>query len=439
MKKVPLLALAALVCGVLSAEYLEIAPTETRSYKVGEPVTFTVTGWADKTAKMTSGTVRISLRDSGWSGAKIADDVVIDFAKGNPATFTVALNRPGFILVSPAPRKSADGKKIEWMTRDRAKPALGGAAVEPEKIRPGAECPADFDEFWRKNLELFKKAEIVLSDDVPAAQRRRGYKVSRITVKFPGGTGMIDGFLLIPEKPGKYPAMAGVPGAGPGWVRSSGGRIPIGRPTIELWLNVHPFPTAATIEEQKARAFEYRQKHLNNTGYWLYRAENRDEYIYRNVWSAVSRAIDYVAELPEFDGKNFAILGHSQGGGSALAVGSLNPHITCIMASVPALCDHGGWKLGRQEGWPMIHTRLKGKADAASGYFDGANFAARIKVPTVVSAGYVDLTCSPASVYAAYNMIRAPKTMVPLYHHGHYLHPDYRQKAEECMRKTFGK
>lgn len=439
MKKLLFSALAAFVCGVLSAEYLEIAPTEERSFKVGEPVTFTVTGWADKTKKMESGTVSISLRDSGWSGKKIADNVVIDFAKGNPATFTVSLPRPGFILASPVPRKDADGKKIEWQTRDRTKPALGGAAVEPEKILPGAECPADFDEFWRKNLELFKNAEIVLSDDIAPAQKRPGYKVSRITVKFPGGDGMIDGFLLIPEKPGKYPAMAGVPGAGPGWVRSSGGRIPIGRPTIELWLNVHPVPTAATLDEQKQRVLDYRKNHLNNIGYWLYRAENRDEYIYRNVWSAVSRAIDYVAALPEFDGKNFAVVGHSQGGGSALALGCLNPHITCVMASVPALCDHGGWKAGRQEGWPMLHTRLKGKADAASGYFDGANFAARIKVPTVVSAGYVDLTCSPASVYAAYNMIKAPKTMVPLYHHGHYLHPDYRKKAAECMTKVFGK
>ena len=221
MKKILFSVLAAFACGALVAEYLEIAPTEERSFKVGEPVTFTVTGWADKTQKMTSGTVSISLRDSGWSGAKIADNVVIDFAKGNPATFTAKLSRPGFILASPAPRKSADGKKIEWQTRDRAKPALGGAAVEPEKIRPGVECPADFDEFWRKNLELFKNAEIVLSDDIAASQRQPGYKVSRITVKFPDGDGMIDGFLLIPEKPGKYPAVAGVPGAGPGWVRSS--------------------------------------------------------------------------------------------------------------------------------------------------------------------------------------------------------------------------
>ena len=434
MKKTLFSALALLFCGALAAARLDIVPTEFRSYKVGEPVTFTVTALDDQKQKMTEGTVTIAVRDSGTNGKKIIDDVVIDFAKTNPVTFTAKLDRPGFILAVPSPGKTADGKEIRW--ENRPLPSLGGAAVEPEKIQPGAECPADFDEFWRKALEEFKNAEVVLSD--APAQKRDGYKVSRITVKFPDGSGAVDGFLSIPDKPGKYPAIAGVPGAGPGTVRSTG-HISIGKPAIELWLNVHNFPTADTAEEQKRRAFEYRKKFLNNTGYWLYQAENRDQYIYRKVWPALSRAIDHIAALPEFDGRHFAVSGHSQGGGTALAVGSLNPHITCILASVPALCDHGGWKFDRQAGWPQLHVALKGKADAASGYFDAANFASRIKVPTVVSAGYVDTTCSPSSVYAAFNQIKADKTMVELYRAGHTLTPDFRKAAQQLLEKEFSK
>ena len=426
-------ALTLLFCGALVAATIDIVPTEFRSYKVGEPVTFTVTAWESKGRKLSSGSVTIAVRESGTSGKKIGGDVVIDFAKTNPATFTAKLDRPGFILAVPAPGKTADGGKIPW--EPRAGRPLAGAAVEPEKLRPGTECPADFDEFWRKAVAEFKNAEVVLSD--APAQKRNGYKVSRITVKFPDGSGMIDGFLSIPEKPGRYPAIAGVPGAGPGTVRSTG-HLTAGRPAIEMWLNVHNFPTADTPEEQKRRAFEYRKKFLSNA-YWWHQAENRDRYIYRKVWPALSRAIDYVAALPEFDGKHFAVSGHSQGGGTALAVGSLNPHIICILASVPALCDHGGWKLGRQAGWPQLHTALKGKADAASGYFDAANFAARIKVPTVVSAGYIDTTCSPSSVYAAFNQIRAPKTMVPLYRAGHTSTPEFRKAAQKLLTEQFAK
>jgi len=433
MKKSLFSAFAILLCGGLSAARLDIVPTELRSYKVGEPVTFTVAALDNKNQQMNAGSVTIAVRDSGSGGKKIMDDVVIDFAKNNPATFTAKLSRPGFILAIPSPGKTADGKTFRW--DNKPQPSLGGAAVEPEKLQPGAECPADFDEFWRKSLDEFKKAEVVLAD--APAQKRPGYKVSRITVKFPDGSGAIDGFLSIPEKPGKYPAIAGVPGAGPGTVRSAG-HISTGKPAIELWLNVHTFPTADHAAEQKKRFAEYNAK-FPGKAYYRHQADNRDRYIYRKVWSALSRAIDYVAALPEFDGKHFAVSGGSQGGGTALAVGALNPRVSCIMASVPAMCDHGGWKLDRQAGWPQLHNALKGKADNTSGYFDAANFAARIKVPTLISAGYVDLVCSPSSVYAAYNRIKAEKKLVPLYRAGHTTHADYVAEAKKFLTEQFGK
>ena len=52
-------------------------------------------------------------------------------------------------------------------------------------------------------------------------------------------------------------------------------------------------------------------------------------------------------------------------------------------------------------------------------YFDGANFARGIKVPVLMSVGYIDTTCSPSSCYAAFNNLAGEKTMYHMYRGGH--------------------
>ena len=44
-------------------------------------------------------------------------------------------------------------------------------------------------------------------------------------------------------------------------------------------------------------------------------------------------------------------------------------------------------------------------AETFAPYFDGANFAARIRCPVRVAVGFADTTCAPGAVYAAYNAI----------------------------------
>ena len=432
-----LLAGALAAAGTMAhAQNLDIVCEKQQTFKVGEEIPFTVTAWKGKDEMYKAGTVVFSFKDSG--GKKLREDLALDLAKGNPANFTVKLDHPGFILISASPCSSPDGKKVKWKTKPVA--PLGGAAVEPEKIVPGTECPKDFDSFWQAGLKEFQNAavEVTPAPDI----KRKNYKVSRITVKFPDGSGLVSGYLSIPEKPGKYPALAGVPGAGcvntymftpvPHW--------PSPVPAIELWMNVHNFPVPADRKQQKEAYKKYIQS--LGCGYWLSKAEKRETYFFRNVWLAVSRAVDYVAGLPEYDGKHFAAAGNSQGGGTALVLGGMNKNITCVAASVPALCDHGGWKLGRQAGWPQLHIAKKGKADAAAPYFDAAYFAARIKVPTLVSVGFIDVTCSPASVYAAFNSIPAgvPKQIFHMYRDGHSTgSPRFRPVVNKFLKEQLTK
>ncbi|MBO4303063.1 MAG: acetylxylan esterase [Lentisphaeria bacterium] len=417
----------ALFCAlqVLFAATIHIVPAEFRSYKAGEKVSFKATAYSDarKGELLKEGVYTISIRDSG--GKAIGSGIKVDAARNNPFEFTARLDRPGFLYAAAGDITLKDGEKIKWQnTRER--PAAGGVAVEPERIRQAGEEPSDLDTFWQEQLKKYEKASVTVT---PAPQvKRAGFRVSLVKVDLPDGTGSIQGFLFIPEKPGKYPAAAGVPGAGPGLCEEKPSPyIQTGIPAIELYMNVHLFPMGKTQKEQREKYAKYNKSFPAGNYYKAFDGV-RENYIYAKAWPAVSKAIDYVAHLPEFDGKHFAAVGNSQGGGTAFALAYLNRNITCVAASVPALCDLQGDLAGRQAGWPQPKGSLKEeKAKKAYAYFDCASFAKRIRVPAAVTVGYVDSTCAPSSVYAAFNNLAGEKKIIPMYRNGHRLSAEARK------------
>ena len=56
---------------------------------------------------------------------------------------------------------------------------------------------------------------------------------------------------------------------------------------------------------------------------------------------------------------------------------------------------------------------------ATTRYYDVVNFARRVTVPGLYSWGFNDETCPPTSMYAAYNVITAPKRLMLAYDTGH--------------------
>ena len=95
----------------------------------------------------------------------------------------------------------------------------------------------------------------------------------------------------------------------------------------------------------------------------------------------------------------------------------LSPHVTALAADVPALCDLTGNAVGRYDGWPrMVELDTEGMANPeqqkTAQYFDAVNFARRVTVPAIVGTGFADLVCPSSSVYAAFNVLKGPKTMI---------------------------
>ena len=431
MKKIYSTILLLMLSVLLAAATIEIRPVADKIWKVGETVDFTATVLDENGGKLTAGTYTLRVNNSG--GKELCKPYVVDVAKDNPFRFSAKLDTPGFIMAQTSTYTPAGGKPGKWANNLAANPPYCGVPVEPEKIRAGLPAPDDFDLFWQNGIEKFKKAQVTIT---PAENViKKHYRVSKVHVEFPEKDGFIEGFLAVPEKSGKYPLVAGVPGAGPGATNAIPAYTP-GKPAVILWMNVHKFPVAATAAEQKERYQKYNKTFADKKVYSHSMAYDREKYIFRNVWLAVNRAVEHVVEnIKEFDNRHIAFVGSSQGGGSALALSYLNKKVTCTVANVPALCDHSGWKLGRRPGWPRLHNAWRGKADESARYFDGANFALRIKTPVMMAVGFADLTCSPSSVYAAYNNLQGKKSMFHMLRAGHYGDKEFAGEVRKFLDK----
>ena len=72
----------------------------------------------------------------------------------------------------------------------------------------------------------------------------------------------------------------------------------------------------------------------------------------------------------------------------------------------------------------MNNAAGKNEAQAleTSKYFDGVNFAARVKCPALVGIGLIDTTSPPSGVWSGFNLTQGPKEVVVLPlsdHRGH--------------------
>jgi len=144
------------------------------------------------------------------------------------------------------------------------------------------------------------------------------------------------------------------------------------------------------------------------------------------MYLRIVRAIDFLTAQPEWDGRVVVVRGDSQGGGQALVAGGLDSRVTMVAAGVPAMCDHSGRVVGRAAGWPgLVPVREDGSPDPTvlqvARYFDAVNFCTRARARTIICVGFIDTTCPPSGGYAAYNVLRGPKTMFNMPGTGHQM------------------
>lgn len=323
---------------------------------------------------------------------------------------------PGFYRLKVVAH--VDGKDYE---------GLCTAAFSPEKIKPFAQEPKDFDDFWKKALDEARQIDLNPTKVLLPERCTKDVNVYEVSYHNNRWGSKMYGILSIPVKPGKYPALLRVPGAG---VRPySGDTYTATGKCIVLEIGIHGVPVTM---EQKVYD-DLANAALN--GYWDMNLENPDRNAYKRVVTGAVRGVDMIASLDEWDGKTVGVTGSSQGGFLSLAVAALDKRVTFLAAVHDAMCDYEAELHGVAGGWPhyFYHAKMnaitKARLEGAR-YYDGVNFARRITVPGWYSFGYNDEVVPPTSAYGLYNTIKAPKILSLYQMTGHFW---YQEQWDEWL------
>ncbi|MDR0536727.1 MAG: acetylxylan esterase [Tannerellaceae bacterium] len=334
--------------------------------------------------------------------------------KDGKLTLKATMKEPGFLRCRVVAK--LDGREYEGMAT---------ASFDAEKIVPATEEPADFDAYWSSALSDARK--IPLNPMVRLLpERSMGiHNVYEVSFQNERYGSRIFGILMTPKKPGKYPAVLQVPGAG---VRPYYG-VNYGEDVISLEIGIHGISVTLPPEVYSnlgaGALFGYQSLNKND----------KSSHYYRRVYTGCVRAVDFIYSLPEFDGTTVAVTGGSQGGALSIVTAALDKRVSCLAAFYPALCDHAGYLKKRAGGWPHYFRNVqpeKGEMETLA-YFDVVNFARRVTTPGIYSWGFNDTVCPPTSMYSAYNVISAPKELRLFLDTGHWTYPEQGQLFRDWL------
>jgi cephalosporin-C deacetylase-like acetyl esterase len=385
-------------------------------YSIGEKVNFTIT--VTKNGSLVSNaSVRYEIgpekQDPTQKKSAIAATGIIKVDGGT-------LSKAGFLRCIAI--AEVDGKEYR---------NLATAGFVPGNIQPTVENPADFDTFWEKAKEDLAKIPMDAKMTLMPERCTEKTNVYHVNLQNYRLGSRLYGILCVPKKEGKYPALLQVPGAG---VRAYGGDIATAeKGVITFQIGIHGVPVdmnPTVYTDLGAGAL---------SGYFNYNMDDKNRFYYKRVYLGCVRANDFLTSLPQYDGSNLAVTGGSQGGALSIITTALDARVKSLGAFYPALSDVTGYLFDRAGGWPHYFDKANRSANekkdkiSTISYYDVVNFARRVKVPGYYSWGYNDETCPPTSMYAAYNVISAPKELYLALDTGHWTYPEQGEKMNAWL------
>ena len=306
------------------------------------------------------------------------------------------MKKPGFLDLRL--KAVIDGKTFEHHVK---------VGFSPEQLKPYTKNPADFDAFWKANLEEARKTPVSVSCEPAPEYSTDKVEASLVKIRT-DRRHSVYAYLLKPKKQGRYPVVLTPPGAGIKTIKNVSTDY-AEQGMIRLMMEIHGISPKLTDDQFKdiSNAFSGENGYLENG------LDNRDNYYMKHVYVACVRALDYLCSLPEWDGKNVFVQGGSQGGALSLITAGLDPRVTACVANHPALSDMAGYaEKGRTGGYPHFNREnqmLTPEKINTLQYYDVVNFARRISCPVYLTWGYNDNVCPPTTSYIVWNLITAPK------------------------------
>jgi len=349
-------------------------------------------------------------------GVKTISEGKINFKAGEGYSLSGTLDKPGFLQL-----KVTQGKNQ----------VLAAAAFDPTKIEPTAKMPSDFDAFWEAGkkelasvpMDTQLEKSVLESNDLVTC-----YKISLANI----GGKRVHGWLSVPKGSGPFPAILTVPGAGVAKIGPDKYHALLG--ALSMNIIIHDLPVDETPD------FYKKQADGPLKGYPSIGMDDKEKNYYRAVILGCVRCLDYLTSRPDYNGKDLAVTGGSQGGALTLITSGLDPRVTLAAPNIAAMCDHSGKAFGRVSGWPHWLNNVPKDKEAqvleTSAYYDAVNFARKFKGQSLHGVGFIDTVCAPTTVYAAFNVHPEPKTMIASPLMGHATDPRWQKAREDFWKKN---
>lgn len=286
-----------------------------------------------------------------------------------------------------------------------------------ESFATSVTCPDDFDEFWGGVLGQLANEPLDAKVELDTLRSNDDVKVYQATYRSLDGLEIFGWYSVPAAGEGPFPAVLALPGykSEPA-LRRDWGR----KGVVVLSVAVRgKLPSSADF----------------NPGYpglLTHGIESRDTYSYRGVISDCSRGVDFLLSRPEVDSERIFCCGSSQGGGLTLATAGLRPEIKGGVSGYPFLCCYPeSMQMLRSYPYDELSCYLRAHPDREAQmletlrYFDGVNFATRIKCPMVVGIALEDEVCPPETSYAAYDRLAGERELWLFPESGHGNAHDY--------------
>lgn len=314
-------------------------------------------------------------------------------------TLRGSLDRPGFLRLD-----------LELFNGPDTLRAVTAAGFDVRSIRPVGAVPDDWRLFWQQGLGEIARVEPDPRVSRWSEQNEPG--LTRYLVSLANIEGSrIFGWLSVPDGPGPFPALVYIQGAPGGIEEFHTDPMVLYAKRGMIVLAINPHGQELGREDSFYRALLDRGIPGNAAAQG---AEDPYRFYFRRVVLGAVRAVDYLCSRQDVDTRRVAVAGASQGGGLSLLLAAVDRRIKAVTVHVPAMCDYSGALSGRASGWPWLirESGLDPRVIRTAGYFDAALAAGMIHVPAFFTVSYLDRSCPPTTVYAAFNSLRGPRSMI---------------------------
>ena len=301
----------------------------------------------------------------------------------------------------------------------------------PEKIVPFTKEPKDFSDYWSRAVEENHKTPMNYTRERVEELCDADQDTYLVKLKV-DRRHWLYAYLLMPKnaRQGAHPVVLTPPGAGVKTIKEVHTRTYYQQEgMIRLVTEIHglrPTLDEKDFDDVRSAFSEYLEMGLDNP----------DHYYMRHVYLGLVRCIDFLCSLPEWDGRNVAVVGGSQGGALAIVTAALDLRVTLCVANHPALSDMAAGSTGGTSGYPHFKEAFYTEANMRTmAYYDVVNFARHVTCPTFLTWGFKDDTCPPTTSYAVWNTLACEKESLVTPVNEHWTSDTTNRRQMEWIKK----